>query len=182
MGFKDSLLKIKSKLDYRKTVEVGDSKIEIGLLSIFEEQKLSAEKTDESDEDGSIYLNEIRKKLLSYAIKKVDGDELPNVIEETKDGVTSKKTKEMYLIEVLGSYPASLITYLFDAYVDLRDETDNKFKDVFKFDWYKTPEQREAEEKERLQAEREKQENPEKKEEKIEFREIKEDLEKDEKN
>jgi len=176
MSFKDSLSKIKDKLDYRKFVEIDGISIEIGLLNVYEEQKLNAEKMDESDTDGTIYLNEIRKKVLSYAIKKIDGEIVPNIVEETKNNELIKKVKEAYLLEQLSMYPTALIDYIFDAYIDLKDESDVKFKGVFKFDWYKTPEQREEEAKAK-QEELKKQKETQEEEKPITFKELKEEPE-----
>jgi len=183
MSFKDSLSKIKDKLDYRKSVEVDSILIEIGLLNVYEEQKLNAEKMDESDTDGTIYLNEIKKKVLSYAIKKIGGELIPNIVEETKNNEVIKKVKEVYLLEQLSQFPTALIDYIFDAYIDLKDESDTKFKDVFKFDWYKTPEQREEERKvkqEELRKQEEKESNNKKENEEdkpIVFKKLKEEPE-----
>ncbi|MBD3260227.1 MAG: hypothetical protein GF334_00890 [Candidatus Altiarchaeales archaeon] len=146
----ESILK---RLDYRKETEFSGIKFEMSLLNISDEQKMNAIDFGGEEDDGLLYFNEMRKSILSHAIRKIDGEEIPDVVsipsdEDGKEGVT--KERAIYLREFLDKLPTAVTEHLFEVYVDLKEEAEDKFGDNVKYEWFKTPEVREKENEERI--------------------------------
>jgi hypothetical protein len=154
MAFKDILNQIKDKLYYSKTITISDIPIELRLLSIYEEQKLSSEAEIKEGMDPLAVLNEIRKMTLAYSIRRMSDEVFPDIIEIQTGDKIEKKTRYLFLMDILSSLPSTAIDVLFEAYVDLKEEAEDKFKTQYKYDWYKTPEQREAERVKKQEEER----------------------------
>jgi len=146
MSLLEALDQINKNFSFRKECEVGGAKFELGLLSLGDEQRVSSlpAPISEEDETGLSYVDEIKKAILSYAIKKINGEELPDVIEDGEE----KKEKSLYLKGVLDRFPGVVIGRLFDIYVDLKEFADKEIEKNTEYEWFKTPEKREQERKE----------------------------------
>lgn len=161
---------IRSKLVFTKDLEVSGIKFGLGLLSLEEEQKSSALSTATNMEDTMTYYNEIRRGLLSFAVKALNGEVLPDVLEV--EGGT--KERAIYIRELLATLPSKIIDQLFEAYVDLREEAESKLDSTVAFQWYKTPAQREEERKvKESEAAKKAEDDSKKEEENIESKDIK---------
>jgi len=144
MAISDSLKKLQLKFVFRKDAEIGGNKFTLQVLSFKEEQKIQLLPTEGID--GIAYFNEMQKSMLAYAIRAVDGEEVPDIVEVT-DQAGAKTTKEraIYLKEVLDGMPSALIERLFQVYVDMRDQKESEISSSLTYSWYKTPDQREEE-------------------------------------
>lgn len=151
MPLDDILKSVKEKLSYGKEATIQDIKFNMSVLTLKEEQSLSAIPVDEK-EDGLAYFNEMRKNLLSFAIKAIEGEKIPDIV-ETKDekGENVKKDRSIYIREFLDKMPAAIIEDLFEIYIDLREEVESDIIKSVKYKWFKDPDTRE---KERLEKER----------------------------
>ena len=148
MSFQDYIKELTSKVDFRKECEINGIKFELGMLNLREEQIINSLDSDTSD--GLNFFNESRKLLLAHAIKKIDGQIVPNIVDILdKNGDKSTKEKAVYLREFLESLPTFFLDQLFEAYFDLREESEKNLKDKVKYDWFKSPEERKKEQEEK---------------------------------
>jgi len=149
MPIPDSLKKLQMKFNYRTEAEIGGVKFGLQILSLKEEQKVQSIPTD--DMDGITFFNEMQKGMLSYAIRSIDGEELLDIIEEdvTSDGAKSSKERAIYVRELLEGLPNKVTESLFEVYVDLREQKEEEITKSLTYSWYKTPEQRDTERKEK---------------------------------
>lgn len=138
------------KLDYRKETEFQGIKFELALLNISDEQKMNAIPVGDDTEDSLLYFNEMRKAILSHAIRKIDGEDIPDVVVAPDGEGTVTKERSIYLREFLDKLPTAITEHLFDVYVDLKEEAEAKFGENVKYEWFKTPEMREKENEERM--------------------------------
>jgi len=149
MSISDSLKNLQSKFILRKDAEISGTKFTLQVLAFKDERKIQSLPTGE-EVDGVAFFNEMQKGLLSYAIRAVDGDEIPETVDVVgSDGAKSTKERAIYMREVLESLPSSVIDHLFQAYVDLRDQKENEVTSSLSYKWYKTPEQRDDERRKR---------------------------------
>lgn len=147
MPFQDILSRVNQALDFRKEAEISGVKFGLRLLTLAEEQILGS--IDTENLDGMSYFNETRKTALSYAIYKIDGEEVPKIVETTdEDGNTVTKERSVYLREFLDNTPTKLTDELFEMYVDLREQAETELGKAIKYDWYKDPAVREKERQE----------------------------------
>lgn len=168
------LSKIQMGSQFRKEITVANVVFELGVLTFDEEQRTDSIANAEGM-DFSVFLNKTRQQILSYAIRKIDGEEIPDVV-HLEDGGTQEKP--LYLRDMISKMPIKVVDQLYDAYVDLKDESDESLERSMKYNWHKTPEQRENERKEKEEeAKQEALESEKKKEdeEKIEFKKVEED-------
>ena len=151
MSLDDVLSNIKEQVNYRKEATISGIKFEIGLLSLREEGALSA--IDIDGMDGIAYINETRKITLSYAIKKINGEVISDIV-ETKDdkGEPVTKEKAVYLRDFLDSIPSKITEDLFEIYADFREEKEKQTEDQVLYEWYKTPEVRNKEREENMRS------------------------------
>jgi len=172
MSLDEILGGIKKQLIFTKEAEVAGIKFILGVLSLEEEQKASS--LPNEDDDGMAYYNEMRKHILSYAIRQVNGEEIPSVVETAEGDAKVTKEKSIYLREFLSSLPGHITDQLFDIYIDLREESESDVEKDVKYNWFKTPEQREKEreEQEKKRAEEEAQEESKAKTEDVETKDI----------
>lgn len=158
-------------LNYFKDVVIGKLKFTISLLTYEEEQKVSSMPKEE--EEPLIYYEKTRSQILSYSIKKFNDVEIPSIIEVEKEGKKELKERAIYIREeILQKMPIKVIDILFDAYVDFKDEIETKMEKEVNYKWFKTPEEREIEKRDKLNkiAQETKEEKP------IEFRKIEENI------
>lgn len=164
MSLEEAFAKIKNKFDFRKEVDISDMKFELGILTLKEEQSLNAITVeDEDSNEGAIdYFNKTRKQVLSHAIKKVNGEEVPDIVKVKNGEKEETKEKAVFLRDMLDRIPSKIIEHLFEIYVDLREEADEKIDKSVQYNWFKTPEVREKERQKRAASE---EKSPEKEEE-----------------
>jgi hypothetical protein len=181
MGLSDVFQSIQSKLSFSKSVEISGIKFELRLLSF--DQEIKAEAAPSPDTEPMAFFNESKLQTLSFAVKSIDGETVPDIVETKKGDITEKMQGSLFVKGFLSSLPSKVIDQLFDTYVDMKDQADTDLDKSFKYEWFKTPEQREEDaRKRRTNAEEEttkKEETSEEKE--IKFTEIKEPPEDDKK-
>lgn len=140
----DQILKdVQEKFSCRKTVTIRGIEFVIGILDYDENQKVSSLPDD--DVDPMVYMNDIRRQTLAYAIKSINGEEIPDVVQI---GEGESKEKAIFIKEFLGRFPMKLTDQLFDAYVDVKEQSDKEIETEMQFEWFKTPEQRQKEREE----------------------------------
>jgi Ni,Fe-hydrogenase I large subunit len=163
MAIPDSIKKLQMKFQFRTEATLGGVKFVLQVLSFKDEQKAQALPTENMD--GLVFFNEMQKSMLSYAIRSVDGEEIPDTISETgPDGKEISKERPIYVREILDGLPHKVIESLFDVYVDLREQKEQEIGKSLTYSWYKTPEQREKENKDREKKAEEEAKEKEKKE------------------
>jgi hypothetical protein len=154
MGFLDSIREITSKLSYTKAIELEGVRVLMGLLTVKEEQIVNSASEEDDSLEGMAYINDLRKRVLSYAIKEIGGEEIPAIVEYMDGEKLVKKTREIYLYEFLSSLPSAGVDILFEAYSDLKDEVEDNIEGKIKVNWYLTPEEREERRKKEMMARR----------------------------
>jgi hypothetical protein len=143
MSLADVLASVQKSFDFRKEATIGGIPFELSILTLHEEQKISAISAD--DQDPMQYISDLRKQLLSYAIKKINGEAIPDIVNTSVEGTSKSEERPIYLKGFLDKIPGAIIESLFDVYVDLKEESNKNIQDTTKYNWFKTPEQREAE-------------------------------------
>jgi hypothetical protein len=165
--FLDALKELSQKLNYTKEVIIGDMKFEISLLTYEEEQKVSS--LPKEEEEPLLFYEKTRSQILSYSIRKINGIEIPLIVEVEIDGKKEQKERSIYIKEeIISKIPIKIIDILFDAYIDFKEEIESKIEKEINYKWYKTPKEREKEREQRLKKE-------EKEEESINLKKIEED-------
>lgn len=149
MSLDDVLKSIQKKFGFQKKIEIDGISFDIAVLSYDEDMK-AASIPEESTKDPLVYYNETRRQILSYSIRSINGEEIPEIVK-----IDDKVSKErgVYVKEFLAKVPPKVIDQLFEAYIDLRDEAEKKLNDSLKYDWYKTPEARDEERKKKREEE-----------------------------
>jgi len=157
MGFLEALNNIKSKVLYTKEVDFLGSTISLRLLTMEDEGRLSKyDASTDPDNSSGDYFSEIKKILLANAINSIDGEVVPEIVILSNSGDKDiRKTKELFLVDYLSSIPSVLVDNLFEAYLDFKEECGAKITEDFKWEWYKTPEEREEEYKKKLKKSKE---------------------------
>jgi len=145
MGLPDVFLSIQKSLSFRKIVEVSGIKFELGVLTF--EEELKSESFPQGDVDPLAYYNETRRYTLSHAIKGINGEAVTDVIEVKNGDKTEKIQGSLYVKSMLSALPVKMVEQLFDAYIDIKDELENMLDKDLKYNWFKTPEKREEERK-----------------------------------
>ena len=167
LNFVKDLEKLENSFKSSKEIVVGDTKFEISLLTYAEEQQVNS--IPKETEEPLAFYERLRIQILSYSIKKINGIEIPDIV-EIEGG--EKKERSIYIRDdILKKLPFKVIDVLFEAYVDFKDESEDKLNKSIKYEWYKTPEQRQKEKMQKIRGE----EKEEKKEESIELKKIEED-------
>jgi len=147
MALSDVFQAIQKKLNFTKTAEIDGIVFELGLLTFDEE--LKSEVMPQENLEPLVYFNQSRLQTLSYAIKAINGEAVTAVVEIKTGDKVEKKQGSLYVKELLNTLPLKLIEHLFDIYVDLKEELDGTIDNSIKYNWFKTPEQREEDEKKR---------------------------------
>lgn len=151
MPIPDSIRKLQMKFQYRTEAEIAGVKFGLQVLSLNEEQRVQS--TPSENMEGMAFYSEMQKAMLSYAIRQVDDEELPDVVEEEgPDGKPRSKERPVYVRELLDTLPNKVTDTLFDVYVDLREQKEEEINNSLSYSWYKTPEQREVEREARVKA------------------------------
>jgi len=145
MGLTDVFQAIQKKFSFSKVVEISGIKFELSILSF--DQELKSESFPQGDADPLAYYNETRRYTLSHAIRSIDGEVVPEVVEIKNGSKIEKIQGSLYVKGVLSKLPVKIVEQLFDAYIDIKEEYEGMLDKELKYDWFKTPEQRDAERK-----------------------------------
>jgi NACalpha-BTF3-like transcription factor len=167
MGLTDVFQAIQKSLSSTKSAEISGIKFEIGLLSFEEETKTDS--FPQEDIEPLMYYNKMRIQTLSYAIKNINGEPVPAIVDVKNGDIVEKKQGSLFVKEFISTLPVKIVEQLFDIYIDLKEESEAALEKEIKYNWFKTPEQREEE------AKKKKEEPPEKKEE-TEKSEVEQDI------
>jgi hypothetical protein len=151
MSLNDVLKAIKKTFVPRKSVDFEEGKIhfELETLTAIEDVKaLEACK----DLDGSQYIEGLKRNSLAFAIKLIvmkNEDGTTTVYDLSKDiidflneetGKTESKSKFLYMVDFLASWPGDVIDILFEAFSDMVAESREKVKKSAKFERFKISE------------------------------------------
>jgi len=171
MGLSDVFQAIQKKVTFSKEVEISGVKFVLGLLTF--EQEMKTEAVPQENMDPLVYYNETRRYTLSHAIKSVDGEVVPDIVEVKTGDKIEKVQGVIYLRGFISTLPVKMVEQLFDAYIDIKDEFEGMLDKELKYTWFKTPEQRDAERKDRSSGDKEPEEGPETSEDSSESKPIK---------
>lgn len=141
MSLQDVLKAVQDSYAFKKTATVKGIPYGIKVLNVDQEKLVNVAVSALNEEDPAAYIRELRKEILSRAIIEIQGEPVPEVV-EVQEG---KKDKAIFLKEFFGTLPDTVIEKLFDAYVDLREESQKAIENEMQYDWFKTPEQRQKE-------------------------------------
>jgi hypothetical protein len=146
MSLKEVLASVKSSFLFTKVVEIKGIKYGLSVLSMGQEKKVNAYLDTINQEDSLEYLNELRRAVISESIVSINAETIGKVVKDTDAaGNEVEKDKAIYIKEMLSDFPTTIVTELFDAYIDIKEESENILKKEMKYDWFKSPEQREKE-------------------------------------
>lgn len=146
MSLADVLSSVQKTFDIKKEATIGGIPFELSLLSLYEEQKINSVSIE--GKDPLQYVSDLKKQILSYSIKKIKGEDIPDNINSIVDGKEISEERSLYIKRFFDNMPGNISDTLFDVYVDFKDESTQNFKSSMKYSWFKTPEVREAESKE----------------------------------
>jgi hypothetical protein len=105
------------------TLEPPDSTIESSIIEAC------------SDVDGGAYLEAVKDHSLAYAIRALNGERIQDVIKVNgEDGEVIEKTRYLFMLEQVRSWPQPLKDLVFDAYSDLLSEIQTKIEAGVKFE------------------------------------------------
>lgn len=151
MSLNDVLRAIKKSFVPRKSVDFEESgtHFELETLTAIEDVKaLEACK----DLDGTQYIEGLKRNSLAFAIKlitmkKEDGsietyDLSKDIIDFLNEGTgkTESKSKFLFMVDFLSSWPGDILDVLFDAFSDMVVEAREKVKKNAKFERFKISE------------------------------------------
>lgn len=142
MDLQGAFASLKKAYAYSKDVEIEelDLKLTLEPPTNIEEQKVLEAC---SDLDGGEYLDGIKNHTLSYSIKKLSGNDIPEFIPMMnedgsptldEDGKPREKTRYLFLFEEISTWTSPLRDKVFDAYQDLLFEIQDKVDKNVTFD------------------------------------------------
>jgi hypothetical protein len=137
-----------SKVSYSKEAEISGIKFKLKPLTFEEDQKISS--YPDEGENPIVFYDKTKIKILSYSIYEINEEKIPDIIETKEGDKTVTKEKSIYLVEKLSTIPTKITDSLFDIYIDFKEEIEKKISKEIKYDWFKTPEQRDQERKDKL--------------------------------
>lgn len=154
MSLADVLKSLEEKISFKKEAVIGGIRFEISPVSYEQDQAVNS--LPEEGESPLTYYEKTRTQILAYAIKKVDGEEIPDIVQVVAGDKTETKERSIYMKEIIKKLPPKIVEKLFEIYIDFKEEVDNRLNDGVEYKWYKTPEERKAErEKNAKEAEKE---------------------------
>lgn len=140
---------IKIKSEFRRVVELQGTKYELGILSVDEEIKANVIDPSISESEAAAVYETIKKQILSFSIRNIDGTEIPDIVEveegEGADKKIHRKERPLFMKEALRSWNSYLVDALFEVYIDIKEEAESKLKNDMKYIWFKDPEERKKE-------------------------------------
>ena len=135
------------KIRCSKKAVIGGIEFDISILSFDQEQKINS--FPEEEENPIAFYDKTKTKVLSYAINSIDGYEIPDIVEIGEGDEKSTKEKSLYLVDLLSKLPHKIVDMLFEVYIDFKDQSERNIDEEIKYEWFKTPEEREKERKEK---------------------------------
>jgi hypothetical protein len=154
MSLKEILSSVQNSFQFRKLIEARGVKYELSVLSVDQEKKVNGTAANQEGVEGIEYFNQLKKELLCEAIVSINGEKLDKTVKVPgADGKEVEKDKAIFLREVLGDFPTALIDQLFEAYLDIKEQSEDVLKKEMRYDWFKTPEQRKKEYEEKVKEE-----------------------------
>lgn len=146
MSLKEVFSAVKDSFKFKKDVTIKGVTYELTVLSMGQERKVNLILDSLEKDDSLEYLNELKKSIVAESITAINGEVLgATITDKDKTGKEVEKDKAIFMKELLNDMPSGIITELFDAYIDTKDQSDDMLKKDMKYDWFKTPEQREKE-------------------------------------
>jgi hypothetical protein len=151
MSLNDVLKAMKKSFVPRKNVDFEENGVHFELETLTELEDVKALEACK-DLDGSQYIEGLKRNSLAFAIKLIsmkneDGTKMEYdlstefidfVDEETKK--TESKSKFLYMVDFLSSWPPDVIDVLFEAFSDMVVEAREKVKKNAKFERFKISE------------------------------------------
>ena len=149
MNFQKIFDNIKTKSEFRKSVELQGVKYELSILSVDEEIKANTMDKNISDTEGLVIYETLKKQILSFAIRNIDGNEIPDIIELEEGEGDNKKVsrieRSLYLKRAIKTWNTYMVDSLFEVYIDVKEEASINLKKELKYNWFKEPEDRKKE-------------------------------------
>jgi hypothetical protein len=145
MSLNDVFSAAKDSFKFKKFVTIKDVKYGIAVLNMGQEKKVNAYLETLKQDDTVEYLNELRRAIVSEAIVSIGDEIFGKTIKVTIDGKEVEKDKAIAIKEFLMDLPTTAVSELFDTYVDVKEQSEDILKKEMKYDWFKTPDQRERE-------------------------------------
>jgi hypothetical protein len=165
MSLKNVFQSVKDSFRFKKEITIRGIVYEITVLNMGQERKVNLYLDNVGQEDTLEYLNELRRSVVAEAITAINGEVIgKTVIDTDSEGKEVEKDKAIYMKELLKELPSGIVTEIFDAYIDTKDQSDDILKKEMKYDWFKTPEQRDRESEDQKKKEEAKVKEPEVKE------------------
>jgi len=150
MNFEKILAKSSESLVFKKDCTVGGITYTLKVLSFSTEVKLSKQIDEISASGDMSALEDWKKYVISAAVAAIDGEEVPLAIKhEGLDIERSLYLKDHYFNKL----PTKITMTLFDAYTDLKEESEKNLETNLVYNWFKDPETRKKEEEARQIAE-----------------------------
>jgi hypothetical protein len=143
MDLSNVLKVIKKSFTPRKNVDFDEQGLHFELepLTSIEETKVLESL---KDVDETHYIENLRRYSLACSIRKITVKEDDKVTEfdlskefieyADLDGSTKKKSKFLYMIDYLGTWPDAIIDALFDAHTQMHEELDDRVNKSVKFE------------------------------------------------
>lgn len=150
MNFEKILAKSSESLVFKKDCTVGGITYTLKVLSFSVEVKLSKQIDEISASGDMSALEDWKKYVISAAVAAIDGEEIPLAIKH--DGLDIERS--LYLKDhYFNKLPTKITMTLFDAYTDLKEESEKTLDTNLVYNWFKDPETRKKEEEARQLAE-----------------------------
>ena len=157
MSLKDVLSAVKKSFQFSKVVTVNGVNYGLAVLSVDQEKKVNGVISSYENLDGLDYYKATKKELLCESIIFINEEVIGKVVKDVNaEGKEVEKDKAIALRELLGDFPTAIIDQLFEAYLDIKEQSEEDLKKSLKYDWFKTPEQRKKEAEDRQKEEEDK--------------------------
>ena len=145
----DLFSSITNEVTIKKEVVLKGITFKMRVLSFDEDQKISS--YPEDGENPVAFYYRMKIKVLSYAIESINGEVIPEIIEVPEGDKTITKERSLYLVDKLSKLPTKITDSLFDIYIDFKEEQEKNISEDIKYEWFKTPEQREKDRKKKAE-------------------------------
>jgi len=155
MSLKEIFSSVQDSFKFKKEITINGAIYELTVLSMGQERKVNAFLETLEKEDTMEYLNELRRSIVAESLTAINGEALGKIVKVEENGKEVEKDKAIAMKEFLNELPTTVVSDLFDTYVDVKEQSEDIFKKEMKYDWFKTPEQREKELQDRNKKEAE---------------------------
>ena len=145
MSLKDVFSSVKESFRFKKEVIIKGTAYELTVLTMGQERKVNAFLESMEKAETMEYLNELRRSIVAESLTAINGEALGKTIKVEENGKEVEKDKAIAMKDFLNELPTTVISDLFDMYVDIKEQSEEILKKEMKYDWFKTPEQRDKE-------------------------------------